>query len=199
MNGISRTCCNYYYADEVVKKLNKLKPVSGRHLIISNLDFQTGQIARMVFKQTKVKLTFFIGIVMKESVNTLNPFFTSWGVAVAEASGWESEGPAFEPRRLRATLDPGVPKKNNEWFPAKISVLFVKKNCKAHFKRFKNQVSRKADFCLGTSTSRTLYPETLGCFFQPVLPSDLGPTFGPQVLGSVTMHKKLQSTFMLGG
>jgi len=58
-------------------------------------------------------------------------------VAVAEGHGIRQgiEGPGFESRRLQATFDPRLPK-NNNWFPARNSVPFKKKICKAHFKRY---------------------------------------------------------------
>jgi len=36
------------------------------------------------------------------------------------ASGWESDGLGFEPWRLQATFDPGLPKKSNKNIPSLI-------------------------------------------------------------------------------
>jgi len=37
------------------------------------------------------------------------PLGSLWQIGIS--SGWESEGPGFEPRWLQATFDPGLPKK----------------------------------------------------------------------------------------
>jgi len=42
-------------------------------------------------------------------------------------SGWESEGPGFEPRRLQTTFTLGC-QKNNIWFPVKNSGPLMNKN-----------------------------------------------------------------------
>jgi len=55
------------------------------------------------------------------------------------ASGWESVGLEFKPKRLQATLDPGL-QKNNKRFPAKHSVPFMKKNLQGALKKLKKIV-----------------------------------------------------------
>jgi len=136
----------YFYWNETrpkrMSEKNKNSKLIESFQVLAHSDFSV-----FYFSKVKIKRQCITNGISSIAQSIRLPGYRTWSndklneargrrVRVVMASGWESEGPGFESRRVQSRAQtpaaPGNPwpqvAKKNKWFPAKNSVPFMKKN-----------------------------------------------------------------------